>query len=300
MKRILILLFLAICPVVAYADSLEGVINKVYEKGENKLEGFIAEKLFDGPGDTEISFNTKNHGKPEYSIMIVRPINIHDDKLNFYQLQITNNHVLGHARQTLNLGYGHRFLSNDKTKFVGFNTFVDRDIHSNSRMSVGAEIRSSVFEANGNIYKALSESDGAGNDVGSNQERVLDGYDINLVGQIPHMPWANIVYTDYKWIAAKNSKDSEGTILKTEINLSNTLTLEAGFDDNNITKSEEFLKLTYSYPPKDRPTALDGLSDVAFNMSEDVSGEMLTKVRRVNTITVEVEASGVVIARGNN
>ena len=299
MKRILILLFLAICPVVAYADSLEGVINKVYEKGENKLEGFIAEKLFDGPGDTEISINTKRDAKPEYSIMIVRPISIHDDKLNFYQLQISNNHVQGHARQTLNLGYGHRFLSSDKTKFVGFNTFIDSDIQRNSRMSVGAEIRSSAFEANGNIYKALSESDGAGNRVGSNQERVLDGYDINLVGQIPNMPWANIVYTDYKWIAAKNSKDSEGTILKTEINLSNTLTLEAGFDDNNITKSEEFLKLTYSYPPKDRPTALDGLSDTAFEM-EDVSGEMLTKVRRVNTITVEVEASGVVIARGNN
>ena len=299
MRKILILLLFAIYPAATYADSLEGVINKVYEKGENKLEGFIAEKLFDGPGDTEISINTKRDAKPEYSIMIVRPINIHDDKLNFYQLQITNNHVLGHARQTLNLGYGHRFLSNDKTKFVGFNTFVDRDIHSNSRMSVGAEIRSSVFEANGNIYKALSESDGAGNDVGSNQERVLDGYDINLVGQIPHMPWANIVYTDYKWIAAKNSKDSEGTILKTEINLTDTLSLEAGIDDNNITKSEEFLKLTYSYPPKDRPTALDGLSDTAFEM-EDVSGEMLTKVRRANTITVEVEASGVVIARGNN
>ena len=299
MKRILILLFLAILPVAVYADSLENVINKVYEKGEDKLEGFIAEKLFDGPGDTEISINTKRDAKPEYSIMIVRPISIHDDKLNFYQLQISNHSVLGNARQTLNLGYGHRFLSSDKTKFVGFNTFIDRDIQSNSRMSVGAEIRSSAFEANGNIYKALSESDGAGNDVGSNKERVLDGYDINLVGQIPNMPWANIVYTDYKWIKSKNSKDSEGTILKTEINLSNTLTLEAGFDDNNITKSEEFLKLTYSYPPKDRPTALDGLSDTAFE-TEDVSGEMLTKVRRVNTITLEVEASGVVIARGNN
>ena len=299
MRKILILLLFAIYPAVTYADSLKGVINKVYEKGENKLEGFIAEKLFDGPGDTEISINTKKDGKPEYSIMIVRPISIHDDKLNFYQLQISNNHVLGDARQTLNLGYGHRFLSNDKTKFVGFNTFLDRDIHSNSRMSVGAEIRSSVFEANGNIYKALSESDGAGNSVGSNQERVLDGYDINLVGQIPNMPWANIVYTDYKWIAAKNSKDSEGTILKTEINLTDTLSLEVGIDDNNISKSEEFLKLTYSYPPKDRPTALDGLSDVAFEIS-DVSGEMLTKVRRVNTITVEVEASGVVIARGSN
>jgi len=299
MRKILILLFLAICPVVAYADSLEGVINKVYEKGENKLEGFIAEKLFDGPGDTEISINTKKDGKPEYSIMIVRPISIHDDKLNFYQLQISNNHVLGDARQTLNLGYGHRFLSSDKTKFVGFNTFLDRDIHSNSRMSVGAEIRSSAFEANGNFYKALSESDGAGNSVGNNRERVLDGYDINLVGQIPNMPWANLVYTDYKWMKSKNSKDSQGRILKAEFNLTDTVTLEAGFDDNNISKIDEFLKLTYSYPPKDRPTALDGLSDTAFEMG-DVSGEMLTKVRRTNTITVEVEASGVVIARGNN
>ncbi len=199
MRKILILLLFAVYPAASYADSLEGVINKVYEKGENKLEGFIAEKLFDGPGDTEISINTKKDGKPEYSIMIVRPISIHDDKLNFYQLQISNNHVLGDARQTLNLGYGHRFLSNDKTKFVGLNTFIDRDIHSNSRMSVGAEIRSSAFEANGNFYKALSESDGGGNSVGNNKERVLDGYDINLVGQIPNMPWANLVYTDYKW-----------------------------------------------------------------------------------------------------
>ena len=299
MKKILILLFLAVYPVALYADSLEDVINKVYEKGENKLEGFIAEKLFDGPGDTEISINTIKDGKPEYNIMIVRPINIHDDRLNFYQLQINQNYVQGDARQTFNIGYGHRFLSNDKTKFFGVNTFLDHDIYSNSRMSVGAEIRSSAFEANGSFYKALTESDGGGNDVGTTVERVLDGYDINLVGQLPNMPWANIVYTDYKWYAAKNSKDSEGRILKTELNLSETVTVEAGFDDNNITKTAEFLKLTYNYPPKDGPTALDGISDTAFEMG-DVSGEMLSKVRRVNTITVEVEASGVVIARGNN
>ena len=299
MRKILILLLLAIYPAASYADSLEDVINKVYEKGENKLEGFIAEKLFDGPGDTEVSISTKKEGKPEYSIMIVRPINIHEDRLSFYQLQINNSSVQGDARQTLNLGYGHRFLSNDKTRFVGFNTFLDRDIHNNSRMSVGAELRSSVFEANGNFYKALSESDGAGNDVGSNQERVLDGYDLNLVGQVPNLPWANVIYTDYKWMAAKNTKESQGRILKTELNLTPTVSLEAGFDDNNISKTEEFLKLTYNYPPKDRPTALDGISDTAFEM-EDVSREMLTKVRRTNTITVEVEASGVVIARGNN
>ncbi len=299
MKKLLILLLLAVYSTASYADSLESVINKVYEKGENKLEGFIAEKLFDGPGDTEISISTKKEGKPEYSIMIVRPINIHDDRLSFYQLQISNNNVQGDARQTLNLGYGHRFLSNDKTKLVGLNTFLDRDIHNNSRMSFGAELKTSVFEANGNFYKALSESHGAGNDVGSNQERVLDGYDVNLVGQIPQMPWANVVFTTYRWESVKNTKDSEGEIFKTELDLTPTVSLEAGFDDNNISKSEEFLKLTYNYPPKDRPTALDGISDAAYEL-EDVSGEMLTKVRRVNTITVEVEASGVVIARGNN
>jgi len=299
MKKLLILILLVIYPTSSYADSLESVINKVYEKGEDKLEGFIAEKLFDGPGDTEISISTKKEGKPEYSIMIVRPINIHDDKLSFYQLQISNNYVLGDARQTLNLGYGHRFLSNDKTKFVGVNTFLDHDIFSNSRMSFGAELKTSVFEANGNFYKALTESHGGGNDVGNNKERVLDGYDVNLVGQIPQMPWANFVITTYRWESVKNTKDSEGEIFKTELDLTPTVSLEAGFDDNNISKSEEFLKLTYNYPPKDRPTALDGISDAGYEL-EDVSGEMLTKVRRVNTITVEVEASGVVIARGNN
>ena len=299
MRKILLILCVIVYPAVSYADSLQSAIDKVYEKGSDKLEGFIAEKLFDGPGDTEISIQSKDSNKPVSSIMIVRPIKIHDDKLNFYQLQISNNSILGYSRQTLNLGYGHRFLSNDKTKFVGVNTFLDRDIHNNSRMSFGAELKTSVFEANGNFYKALSESHGAGNDVGSNQERVLDGYDVNLVGQIPQMPWANVVFTTYRWESVKNTKDSEGEIFKTELDLTPTVSLEAGFDDNNISKSEEFLKLTYNYPPKDRPTALDGISDAAYEL-EDVSGEMLTKVRRVNTITVEVEASGVVIARGNN
>ena len=43
----------------------------------------------------------------------------------------------------------------------------------------------------------------------------------------------------------------------------------------------------------------DGLSDQAFENS-DVSKDMLTKVRRSNVITLEVETSGVVIARGSN
>ena len=61
----------------------------------------------------------------------------------------------------------------------------------------------------------------------------------------------------------------------------------------------EFIKITYNYPGKDKPTMQDGISEEAYQKS-DVSDKMLTKVRRSNAITVEVEASGVVIARGNN
>ncbi len=299
MNKLLLTLCLIIYPATSYADSLQSVINKVYDKGSNKLEGFILEEFFDGPGDTEISINTKDEHKPEISIMMVRPINIQEDRLSFYQLQLSNHSVIGDARQTINIGYGHRFLSSDKTRFVGVNTFFDRDIEKNSRLSIGAELSYSGFQANGNYYKALSESHGAGNDVGGNQERVLDGYDFNLVGQVPNAPWASIVYTDYKWEAVKNEKDSQGRILKTELDLTNTVSLEAGYDKNNISKSMEFLKITYNYPGKDKPTMQDGIFEEAYQKS-DVSDKMLTKVRRSNAITVEVEASGVVIARGNN
>ena len=48
--------------------------------------------------------------------------------------------------------------------------------------------------------------------------------------------------------------DSEGDIYSTTINLSNDLTLKAGYDDNNISDSMDFIKLTYKFGGKDRPT----------------------------------------------
>ena len=48
MRKILIFLLLTIYPAASYADSLEGVINKVYEKGENKLEGLLQKNYLMG------------------------------------------------------------------------------------------------------------------------------------------------------------------------------------------------------------------------------------------------------------
>ena len=42
------------------------------------------------------------------------------------------------------------------------------------------------------------------------------------------------------------------------------------------------------YPPRDDgPTALDGISDPAWNKNKDISDQMLSKVKRNNKIVVE-------------
>ena len=132
------------------------------------------------------------------------------------------------------------------------------------------------------------------------KNRALDGYDITAIGQAPFLPWADLVFTSYEWEADQNSKNSKGEIYKGQFYLTSTLSFEAGVDDNDITLEDNFFRLSYVYPPKDRTTLQDGfISNSAFENS-DVRKEMLTKVKRSNKIVVEVEASGVVISNGNS
>ena len=295
MKKILIAFFLTMYLSALNADPLEKTIQEVYKSGSNKILQYI-EESFPGLGDTEVSFQAKHDGKPHGSIMVVRPITIENDRLTFYQAQFNNSFVLGKERQSINAGIGKRILSDDKSYFTGLNGFFDVDQEGNKRISLGAEVKSSTFELNANYYLGLLDDD---KENAGATERVLDGHDINLAGQVPYTPWAKLVYTNYKWKKEKNSDDSQGKIYRGEVFVSDKVTLEGGFDDNNASDNMNFIKLTYVYPPKERPTMADGLSDQAFENS-DVSKDMLTKVRRSNVITLEVETSGVVIARGSN
>jgi hypothetical protein len=137
------------------------------------------------------------------------------------------------------------------------------------------------------------------NAVGDTTERILEGQEFKLAGQVPYAPWANINYTNYKWGKELSSDDSQGKVYSGEVFLSNNLTLELGYDDNNISDSMDYARLTYVYSGRERPTVADGLSAEAFKNS-DVSEDMLTKVKRSNIITLEVETSGVVISNGNS
>jgi len=295
MKKFIFLLIGLLVSTSVSADDLENVLNKVYDKGSKTAEGYL-ENLLDGPGDTEVSISAKNENKPTGTIMIVRPISVNENDLTFYQAQLNSFHVLGDTRQSMNFGLGKRFLSGDGSAFFGINSFLDYDIESNSRLGFGTEFRASNFDVFGNYYKGAF---GGSNQVGIDTERVLDGYDIKIEGSVPYAPWADISYTNYQWDSERSSSDSKGDVYSTSLNLSNNLTLEAGYDDNNINDSMDYLRLTYLSGGRDRPTINDGFSSQAF-LNSDVREEMLTKIERSNIITLEVESSGVVISNGNS
>ena len=287
MFRIIFIIIFFI-PFSAFAgdeDKLKkGVIEKITAGGSNFIRNTIR-----GDGDTEVQITTGEDYKPEFSIMSVRSISHHPgvDAI-FVQLQLNDTKIRGDNRLSINTGIGYR-------KFVGGNVFIDYDEEGNSRGSVGIELRASSFEALANYYQAIS----GGQKVGNFTERALDGADISLIGQIPYLPWANIIANTYEWKANKNSKNSKGNKISIEMQLTPNLVIDVGYDDNNIDGSNNFAKIMFVYPPRKKSSATSEFISSTPFVNIDMSGELLTKVRRTNKIIVESENTGFVMARGN-
>tara|TARA_Y100000590_G_scaffold208237_1_gene235817 strand:+ start:1738 stop:2631 length:894 start_codon:yes stop_codon:yes gene_type:complete len=297
MKKIFLFIFLSTFILFsANAGELDDVINKVYDQGSKRAEGFIR-NFISGPGDTEVSIMGKTTEKPEASIMIVRPVKVLDDDVLFYQTQLSNYFVSGRARQGLNLGLGYRKLAANNSSFFGINSFLDADSEANIRASLGLEIRASSFELLGNYYDGLT----SGLTNGAETDRVLGGHDISIVGQVPYLPWASLVYKQYEWTKEQASKDSKGDIIKGEFNLTGSLNFEFGWDDNDLNAhTDEFFRLTFVHPPKNKDSLISNpIGDSAFEKS-DMREEMLSKVKRSNQVTVEVESSGIIITNGSS
>ena len=125
------------------------------------------------------------------------------------------------------------------TKVICAQIIFDLDDEANKRASLGLEFHSSIVGANANLYRSLEVPQPSGK-----TERVLDGYDINIVGQMPFMPWANI-YTDYRWEAEIASQDSDGYKFAGEFWLTDYLRLEIGVDDSKV--SDEMNLLAYLF-----------------------------------------------------
>ena len=264
-------LYVFICLIIATASNSGEISSKVSEYVSN---------LIPGEGDTEVSIDLRENNKPDYSILAVREIQKTEDGNFFTQFSFFNTEKNNDERLVGNLGFGKRILSDDKTMMTGFNAFIDYDDIGNARSSLGLEARNAVLEFGYNYYFGIDDG---------TDEKVLDGYDLRLASQIPYMHWADIFVNAYEW-EGRDRDDIKGTKIGSELLLNPNLNLELAYDDKDKAglKDEWYAKIMFIHPPRTGPSLQDGfLSSDTWKEEKDMSGELLTKVKRNNKIMVE-------------
>jgi len=247
-----------------------------------KISDYVSE-IVPGDGYTETSIDLRENHKPDFSILAVRELEKNDNGNFFTQFSLFNTEKNNRERIVGNLGFGKRTLSDDKLMMTGFNGFLDLDDAGNTRASLGLEARNAVLEFNSNYYLGIADAE---------DEKVLDGYDLRLASQIPYLHWADVFVNSYAW-QGEDRDDIEGTKLGSEMYLSPTFSLEVAFDDKDKAGLEDewYAKLQFVYPPRDGATAQDGISDTMWREEKDMTGKLLTKVKRQNKIMIEFNGS---------
>jgi hypothetical protein len=274
MRKFLVLILFLI-PTLALADVSKNVSEYV-------------SNLIPGNGHTEVSIDLRENNKPDYSILGVREILEIDSGNIFTQFSLFNTEQNNSERIIGNLGIGSRKLLNNDTLMIGMNAFIDQDFNeSHKRGSFGFEVRNSVLDFNGNMYRSLQDT---------TKEIILDGWDYRLAGQVPYVHWSKIFINSYEWDGVLR-EDIKGMKIGSEMVLSPISVLELAYDDKDKKGLEDewYAKIQFIYPPKNNgPTALDGISDLAWKESKDMSGELLSKVQRNNKIMIEFKGSSTI------
>ena len=268
MKKILIILISYLMISTSQADDVDKQVSEYISN------------IIPGEGDTEVSIDIRENFSPDYSILGVREIEKTDNGNFFTQFSIFNTEKNNDERIVGNLGFGKRMLNDDKTTMTGFNAFLDYDDIGNARSSLGVEARNAVLDFGYNYYIGINDG---------TDEKVLDGYDLNLASQIPYMHWADIFVNAYEY-DGRDRDDIKGRKLGSELLLNPSLNLELAYDDKDKKGLEDewYAKIIMIHPPRTGPSLQDGfISDTAWKEEKDMSEELLTKVKRNNKILVE-------------
>ena len=283
MKKILILILTLFITSVANADVIGQSLSKASEKISEYTIGLIP-----GEGHTEVSIDLRESSKPDYSILAVRELLKLDSGNIFTQFSIFNTEHANKEKIIGHFGLGSRKLFNDNTMLVGFNTFLDNDFNEDHRRaSIGFELRNSVLDFHSNIYKGYQDTQ---------DERVLDGWDYRLASQVPYLHWSKVFINHYEWDGILRD-DIKGTKMGSEMILTRSLNFEIAYDDKDKKGLEDewYAKILFVHPPRDNgPTAMDGISQVAWKENKDMSGELLSKVKRNNKIMIEFKGSATI------
>ena len=287
-----------------YIVNAEDLLQDGINHSLNKL-GETITSVLPGEGDTEITIHSQDNYDLRYSILAVRPLAINpyselsDKHLYFTQLRFGNHEPSadGDQRTLLNVGLGFRTLAQNNNSILGINLFYDHEFEQeHQRASLGLEYLTSAFEIYANKYQRLGDTAS----YGTTTETVLNGYDVNIVGQLPYMPWGKVVYNNYAW--SGTSTDTKGKRYSLEAQVLANMILEFGQSDPDVGSKEDFWKLSLRWPATGyTPTIITHTYTDYMFPEKNMASQMLHKVRRTNKIITEktTNPGGVIIVRGS-
>jgi len=269
MNKIFVLIFTLFIFNASNADIL-----KIKDNFFSSIESFL-DGNFD---DTDFSIKSTDGIKPQIGILTFKPLNDTDDGLTFFQGSFFTHDG---DRETLNLGFGKRILSNDESFLFGLNTFYDRELdYDHQRASIGGEIKSSILELSINHYFGISGEQTGKNNI---KEEVADGYDLEIGAHVPYMPTAKMYAKIFEYDIPGGS-DFEGIEYSSNIGIPNSgMNFEVGYKDygNNGYDDQWFFNLTFSLSKMNPNTGF--ISDKAFERVS-MKDKKYEKVRRENLI----------------
>ena len=197
--------FIDLTTMIAAGD-IEGAKSQVIEAATDQGVGFTQSFLEKYFPTVEISFSTKEGQKPTTGILVVAPLSNQKDIENTIFTQVSAFYT--DNRTTLNAGLGYRRLVSDNTLMLGVNSFYDHEFpYDHGRYSIGLEARSTVGEVNANMYQATTKWKTGKH---GQQERALDGWDIEAGLPLPYMNWATVFVKHYEWDGVDGGKDAKG------------------------------------------------------------------------------------------
>ena len=271
----------------AVQSKMRDTANRAFSYGDKLFETWARENI-SSLRLIEVETKISKSSKPQIRLISLFEITKSDANAVLSQFSFST----FDDREIFNGGLVYRAFNNDKTIMYGTNLFYDQQLHTgHKRVSLGFELKSSVYDFNLNLYDATSSI----HHVEDVPEVAAGGYDAEIGIMMPYLPWAKIYYKAYQWNnETLNIKNGESLSLYMEP--TSRLSFEAGMNNNSTLSSKKtFVKLNYILCCADESTrpSMFNVSSRAFNYVPLEEKRIYEKVRRENNIIVVRGGGGI-------
>lgn len=229
----------------------------------------------------EVTYKIRENSKPEYSLLTLQPLYSSEGRKHNLFAQAAYSNV--DSRNSFTGGLGYRYMPDSENYVVGTNAFIDYERpYGHIRAGMGVDVQTSLWGASANYYKGITDWLDAQPGF---QEKVTDGFDVELAGRMPFLPALEVFGRAYRWQGVDGEEDTDGTELRVEYSPVPAFTLEGLINDEQGRETEMGLALRYNY-------TFGAPAEYLYDWDEQfrqksASEYIFSKVRRDNRIRVQ-------------